>query len=93
MASAIIDRNRRAAMTAVKYLLMGMGVMALLIVGSCSMLTYSAVKIAETAAAGSGGAIDRLEKAADRQVTRARNEEFYREAAHSESNDVNDWDQ
>ena len=71
-------------MAAVKYVLMGMGFMALLIVGSCSLLTYKAVEVAENAAANGGDAIDRIERAADRQVTRARNEEFYREAAYQE---------
>jgi hypothetical protein len=82
MAAPNDDRNREAAVAAVKYVLMGMGFMALLIVGSCSLLTYKAVEVAENAAAGGGDAITRLEKAADRQVTRARNEQFYREASY-----------
>jgi flavin-binding protein dodecin len=68
MAAVNIYGNREGAMHAVKYLFMGMGFMALLVVGSCSMLTYKAVEVA----GNSGDAIDRLEKAADRQVTRAR---------------------
>jgi hypothetical protein len=91
MPTETVDRKRGSAMTAVKYLLMGMGVMALLVVGSCSMLTYSAVKVAESAAANGGDAIDRIEAAADRQVTRARNEEFYREAAASEDRSDEDY--
>jgi hypothetical protein len=79
-----IDRNRETAMTAFKYVLMGMGVMALLIVGSCSMLTYKAVEVAEDAAASGGSAIDRIEEAADRQAEKRRNDEFYRDAAYED---------
>jgi hypothetical protein len=60
---------------------MGMGFMALLIVGSCTMLTYKAVDVAEDAAATGGDAITRLEEAADRQAEKRKNDEFYREAA------------
>ncbi len=72
-------------MTGLKYILMGMGFMAVLIVGSCSMLTYKAVDVAQTAAANGGSAIDRLEQAADRQAEKRRNDDFYREAAYDSS--------
>jgi hypothetical protein len=78
--SEAYGRQTRDTMTAVKYIMMGMGFMALLVIGSCSLLTYSAFKVAETAAVGGEDAIDRIEKASEKQITRLRNEQFYREA-------------
>lgn len=72
-------------MTGLKYILMGMGFMAMLIVGSCSVLTYKAVSVAEDAAANGEDAITRIEKAADRQVQKHKNDEFYREAAYADT--------
>jgi hypothetical protein len=69
------------AMNGLKYILMGMGVMAILVVGSCSMLTYKAVEVAETAAASGEGALDRLEEVAEKR----RDDEFYGRAAYEDS--------
>jgi threonine dehydrogenase-like Zn-dependent dehydrogenase len=76
--------NRGNAMEGLRYVLMGMGCMALLVVGSCSLLSYSAVKVAETTEEAietmddnTADAIAGLEQAAELERERKREEELF----------------
>jgi hypothetical protein len=75
-------------MDALKYVLAGMGCMGLLIVGSCSMLTYSAVAVTEEAIEkmddNTAEAIAGLEAAAEEARERKREEEIFGDPSRSE---------
>ena len=84
MASALVQGKQGCAVTAVKYVLIGIGLLAVLLIGSCAVIGYTTVKAVETVSPHGTELVKQIEAAADRQALKVHNDRMNREAAYGD---------